>query len=294
LERVPRSHARLNPAMACDTAFRVVARRSLADLTANHATTCRGYPDALHEMRVALARLRTAISFFSSMVADHQRKQIKAELKWLHQELGVVRDLDVATGRLEAGGKLQPQDYRSWKAKQAASHRRLARTLRSARYRRLIKSTSGWIESGPWSTTTGKRASKKRASPIAIYSTEKLMRWRKRLLKRSLKLRDMSAKARHRLRLMSKKSYYSTEFFEDLFRNAELTRQRAALKYLRQVQKSLGQLNDDARGRSLAAALRQHGARAPRQFTSRKREKRFIRSAAAAYRKLAALTPLRV
>jgi CHAD domain-containing protein len=292
-ERVPRSHARLNPVMACDTAFRLVTRRCLADLTANHATTCRGDPEALHQMRVALARLRTAISFFSSMAADHQRKPIKAELKWLHHELGAVRDLDVATGRLEAGGKLQPRDYRSWKAKQVAGHRRLARTLRSARYRRLIKSTSGWIASGPWSTTTAKHASRKRASSIAMYSSYKLMRWRKRLLKKSLKLRDMSAKARHRLRLMSKKSYYSTEFFEDLFRNAELARQRTALKYLRQVQRSLGQLNDDARGRSLAAALRQHGARAPQQFTSRKRKKRLIRSAVAAYRKLAALKPLR-
>lgn len=28
IERVPRPHPRLNPAMACDTAFRVVARRS--------------------------------------------------------------------------------------------------------------------------------------------------------------------------------------------------------------------------------------------------------------------------
>ena len=45
----------------------------------------------------------------------------------------------------------------SWKAKRAESHRRLARTLRSARYRHLIKSASGWIESGPWSTKKGKQ-----------------------------------------------------------------------------------------------------------------------------------------
>ena len=124
IERVPRSHPRLNPVMACDTAFRVVARRCLADLTANHATTCRGDPEALHQMRVALARLRAAISFFSPMVADSQRKQIRAELKWLHAQLGAVRDLDVAIGRLETASKQRPHDYRSWKAKRAQSHRR--------------------------------------------------------------------------------------------------------------------------------------------------------------------------
>src|ERR1700736_1018179 len=81
---------RLNAAMACDTAFRVVARRYLADLTANHEATCSGDPAALHQMRIALTRLRTAILFFSPMVADPQRTRIRGELKWLNTHLGVV------------------------------------------------------------------------------------------------------------------------------------------------------------------------------------------------------------
>ncbi len=293
IERVPRSHPRLNPGMACDTAFRLLARRCLADLTANHATTCRGDSKALHQMRMALARLRAAISFFSPMVADSQRKQIRAELKWLHAQLGAVRDLDVAIGRLETAGKQRPLDYQAWKAKRALAHRQLARALRSARYRRLIKSASGWIENGSWSTSTGKRSSKERASAIAVYSTGKLMRWRKKLLKKSRKLLDMSAKKRHRLRLMNKKSYYSTEFLEELFGNERRFRQRAALKYLRRAQKSLGQLNDDATSQSLAAALRPGRVRSSLQDPGPEREKRLIRSAVAAYRKLAALKPLR-
>jgi CHAD domain-containing protein len=120
-----------------------------------------------------------------------------------------------------------------------------------------------------------------------------MMRWQEKLLKKSRKLRDMSAKKRHRLRLLNKKSYYSTEFFVDLFRNEGLFRQRAALKHLRQAQKALGQLNDDAKGQSLAAALQRDGVRASLQFPGRRREKRLIQRAAAAYRKLAALKPLR-
>jgi CHAD domain-containing protein len=294
IERVPQSQPRLNPVMACDTAFRVVARRCLADLTANHAATCMGDAEPLHQMRVALARLGAAISFFSPMIADSQRKRIRAELKWLHGQLGAVRDLDVAIGRLETSSKQGPQDYRSWKAKRAESHRRMVRALRSARYRHLIKSASGWVESGPWSTKKRKQSVERRASPIAAYSADKLMRWQGKLLKKSRKLRDMSAKKRHRLRLLNKKCYYSTEFFVDLFRNEGLFRQQAALKHLRQAQKSLGQLNDDAKGLSLAAALQRDGVRASLQFPDRKREKRLIRRAAAAYRKLAALKPLRV
>jgi CHAD domain-containing protein len=293
IERVPRSHPRLNPGMACDTAFRLLARRCLADLTANHRATCRGDPEALHQMRVALARLRAAISFFSPMVADSQRKQIRTELKWLHALLGAVRDLDVTIGRLETAGKRRSLDYQVWKAKRAQAHRRLTRGLRSARYRRLVRSASGWIDNGPWSIAKGKRAVRVRASLIAVYSTGKLMRWRKKLLKKSRKLRDMSAKKRHRLRLMNKKSYYSTEFFEELFRNERRFRQLAALKHLRRAQKSLGQLNDDATSQSLAAALRPGRVRSSLRDPGPKREKRLIRSAVAAYRKLAALKPLR-
>lgn len=293
-ERISRSYPRSIPVMTCDTVFRVVARRCLGDLTANHAATCRGDPEALHQMRIALARLRTAISFFSSMVADSKQREIRAELKWLHTELGAVRDLDVAIGRLEAAHQQRPHGCRPWKAKRAQAYRRLARALRSARYRRLIKNASGWIENGLWSTNTRKHASKERVSSVAVYSAGKLMRWRQKLLKKSCKFRDMSAKKRHRLHLMNKKLYYSTEFFEDLFRKEGPTRQRAELKHLRQAQKALGQLNDDANGESLAATLQRDRVHAPLQFAGRKREKRLLRSAAATYRKLAALKPLRV
>src|SRR6266567_943908 len=65
----------------------------------------------------------------------------------------------------------------------------------------------------------------------------------------------------------------------------------AALKYLRKAQKSLGQLNDDANSRSLATALQREGVEAPLQFLDAEREKRLLRRAAAAYRKLAKLKP---
>ena len=274
---------RLNAMMACDTAFRVVARRYLGDLTASHEATCDGDPGALHQMRIALTRLRTAILFFSPMVADSQRTQIRDELKWLNARLGTVRDLDVAIERLKAVDKQAPPDYQAWTVKRADSHRGLARTLRSARYRRLIKSTSDWIENGQWSTARGKQATKQRACPIAAYSTDKLSRWQRRLLKKSRKLLKMHAEERHRLRLLNKKLSYSIEAFEDLSSDKRFSSHQAGLKYLRKAQRTLGQLNDDAKGQSLAAG----GGHATLQFGP-KREKRLLRTAAAAYRKLAA------
>ena len=86
--------------MACDTAFRIVARRHLDDLCANEQATCNGDPSALHQMRIALTHLRTAIQFFSPMVDDAVREEVRGDLKWLNTELGAVRDLDVAVERI--------------------------------------------------------------------------------------------------------------------------------------------------------------------------------------------------
>ena len=249
---------RLNAGMACDTAFRVVARRHLGDLTANHEATCRGDPAALHQMRIALTHLRTAILFFSPMVADPTRTRVRAELKWLNAHLGVLRDLDVAIERLKASNKRRPQAIphdRAWIEKRADSHRRLARALRSTRYQRLVKRTSDWIGHGPWSIRKGRQAAQQRASPVAAYSVSKLARWQEKLLRKSRKLAKMDTEKRHRLRLLNKKLSYSIGSFEDLFPDKKFLRQQTALKYLRKAQKSLGQLNDDARGHSLAAAL---------------------------------------
>jgi CHAD domain-containing protein len=244
-------------------------------------------------MRIALTRLRTAILFFSPMV-DPERARIR-NVKWLNAQLGSVRDLDVAIERLKAVSKQGPQamsDYEHWNEKRADSHRHLARALRSSRYRRLIESIFGWVENA-WSIKEGKQAAQERAMPIATYSARKLSRWEEKILKKRRKLLKMGTKKRHRLRLMNKKLCYSIEAFEDLLPDKKFSKQQASLKYLRKAQKSLGQLNDDANGHSLATALQENGVQAHLEFLSAKREKRLIRSAAAAYRKLAALKPFR-
>jgi len=282
---------RLTRTMACDTAFRIIARRALGGLSAHFEGTCRGNPAALHQMRIALTHLRAAIVFFGPMVSDTARTRVKAELKWLNGQLGPVRDLDVAIARLRTASKRDPRvtpAYRACIAKRSDSHRHMARALKSNRYQRLLKNTSDWIEHGSWSIRKGKVSTRKRASPIAGYCAGKLTQWQKKLLKKSRQLADMGTEKRHRLRLLNKKLCYSIKSVEELFPDKDLSRQQAAQKYLRRAQKALGQLNDGARGHGLASALERDGIEAPLQFLGDKREKQLIRAAAAAYRKLAA------
>jgi CHAD domain-containing protein len=273
-----------------------VARGCLWDLTTNQEAAYRGDPEALHRMRIALTRLRTAISFFSPMVADLQRTRIRNELKWLHAHLGAVRDLDVAIERLKEANKRAPTTpaYQAWNERRADGHRRLARALRSIRYRRLVESTRGWIENGPWSMKKGRKARLRRTSPLDERGSRKLERWLKKLLKKGRRLQAMSTKKRHRLRLLNKKLSYSIEFLTDLYSEKQSSKHEAALKHLRKAQRSLGQLNDDAENAALAIALKRDGVRLSMPPLGRGRKKRLLRTAGAAYRKLAVLKPIRI
>jgi len=275
--------------MACDTAFRIVARRHLGALNANHEATCNGDPEALHQMRIALTHLRTAIMFFSPMVHDEVRDEVRNELKWLNSELGAVRDLDVAVDRVKAldrRGSQAAAALDSWDKKRSEGHHHLARMLNSVRYRWLIDQTSSWIDSGPWSTKKGKQAAKERAAPIGSYSAERLEEWETKLLKKSRKLRGMGANKRHRLRLLNKKLTYSIDSLEDLFVEKEFSKQRTARKHLGKAQRSLGQLNDGARGKELAAELEKKGIQTGVSFLKSSQEKHLLKQASKSYRKL--------
>ena len=287
--------SQLDPAMPCDTAFRIVARRHLLRLAENRAATCDGDEDALHQMRVALTQLRTCIRFFSPMIEDPDRAHIhiKDELKWLNRQLGMVRDLDVAIGRIEATRQAKQPRFAAWQDRRTQSHRALARILQSVRYRRLIESTSKWIESGSWSTHTDETSEQARMAPILGYALHKLSRWEKRLLKKSRKLYELDAEKRHRLRLLNKKLNYAIGSCQDLFADKRFAKQETALKHLRRAQRYLGQLNDDAREQALALDLRQDGATTPLPSPNPERESLLLEKTAKAYAKLAKLKPFR-
>ena len=274
--------------MACDTAFRIIARRHLNAIITQHEGTCSGDPDALHQIRIALTHLRTAIRFFSPMVDDAVRPVVWTELKWLHSQLGMVRDLDVAIERIVAVAQLQ-----LWQQKRAESHRLLARALQSARYRRLIEQTTGWIESGPWSTRRSREAIRLRRSPLANHAAHRLAEWKKMLLKRCRRLDELGVKKRHRVRLLNKRLTYAIESLGDLFVDKSLEKQKAILKQLRRAQLNLGQLNDDATGRVLAKALNGEGAAVSFHFLGRKRKRKLLKRAVTAYKKLDKAKPLR-
>jgi CHAD domain-containing protein len=288
-ERVSRPRrARLNGEMSCEAAFRLIASGCLEDVAENHGATCAGDPAALHHMRVALTRLRSAISFFSPMVADSEWTRLKSELKWLNGNLGPTRDLDVAIGNCQGTA-----EERAFRTARSESQRRLRSALKSDRYRRWFNDLSNWVGNGPWSASQDARSARRRGSPTSEYHARRLARWHKKLVRRSRGLQGMGKHKRHRLRLASKRLRYAIEFSEGTLAKDDFSQWRTAMKHLRKGQQILGELNDAEVRRSLATSL-EHGresvsARDLRhsRLLDRKKEGRLLRRAAIVYRKIA-------
>ena len=185
--RLPRSW--LRPTPTSQAAFQAIARACLHQLVANRPATQNGDPEGLHQMRVALRRMRAAISLFSDMLADPQTNAMKAELKWIAGELGPARELDVFVTRVvkpTADGKPRPGIAVLAKELRKSARDAFARAqaaIESARFRALVFATAEWIESGDWTRNPDDLARALRERPIAAAAAEELRRRRKKILK---------------------------------------------------------------------------------------------------------------
>ncbi len=274
-----------------------MAQSCLPDIMANETATCAGDSDALHQMHIALMRLRTLVSFFSPVVSDPEWARMRRELKWLSGYLGAARDMDVLMMQIgtseDQAPKTSPQArarHRQW----TSCHRRVATALKSQRHQRLIRNLSDWIENSGKTAATGKHG----AEPISAYSARRLARWRRKLLRKSRRLESMSVDKLHRLRIATKKLRYAMEFFGGFVSPQHPGRKKAMLKHLRKAQESLGSLNDAERIRSLTDGLmsgaRAAGHRSPEPIEasdSGKNAKRLLQVAAVAYRKIEEIKP---
>jgi len=250
----------LDRGMPVNEAFKAVMWANLAHLQANERGMLEGRnPEYLHQMRVALRRLRSALAVFAPPFPEPVISPVRTELKWLAASLGPARDWDVFVAETlppieaEFGPHEGLRDFaaRCEKLRRGANQR-ARRAVRSARYRHLALWLAAWLGSEDWLTRADPAARTAWRAPIVGFAGAVLEQRYGQVLKKGRKLGGRSAIELHRLRIAIKKFRYAADFFATLYDEKAA---RAALKRLSGLQDILGAMNDAA----TVANLMSHG-----------------------------------
>jgi inorganic triphosphatase YgiF len=293
------------PNMPAGEAFRAIARSCLRQIVANEPVLCAGRAEGLHQMRIGLRRLRAAIAIFAEVAGDEAKEKIKAELKWITQELGPARDLDVfAAEVLEPLRASRPSDaelaltQRNFETKRKEAYRRAAGSIRSGRFRAAVLDLIAWVETGDWASAGGEHRKALRTRAVVEHAKTELSKLRKRIKRKGSDIRHLSVAQRHKLRIRAKRLRYATEFFAATFPGETSNGLRqASLAALKEVQDALGGLNDLATRQALIAdglavdAEEAEGAAAQTRHAAPHTEETLLRQAEQAFAQFAAVKP---
>lgn len=229
----------LPPKATARDAFGAVAASCIRQFRLNEPLIDRQRPEALHQARVALRRLRSALTIFTPIKDDEAFARFASEVRWLAGALGNARDLDVLRSSLALD---DPRCHRLDDA-QAQAYRSARVDLASRRARALLIDLCEWLASDMLAREP--RDGDHLDMPAKEFAVAVLDRYRRKVKKRGRNLDKLSDEARHEVRKDAKKLRYGVEFFLALF--PEKKRQRRArrlVKSLEALQDRLGRLND--------------------------------------------------
>ncbi len=250
---------RLTKIMTVGQAFQAITANCLTQIQANAAGVRRQDEESVHQMRVGLRRLRSALGLFKEVLLPNE--PLTAELNWLTRQLGMSRDWDILAGPIlnglaeEMEERLPLDDIRQAASRQAKIQGRgAAETVSSARYEQLALSLTRWIKNRDWRDNTSMDQRKRLKTRIPAFADDRLRHYRRRLKKHGEKLAEATAARRHKVRIAAKKIRYTAEFFQSLYDDKSMAPFVTALADL---QDTLGRLNDAATAGNLLSQLQE-------------------------------------
>ncbi|SDG13725.1 CHAD domain-containing protein [Pelagibacterium luteolum] len=230
---------RIDPNGSVEDAFFLIASSCIAQYRLNEDILLRRQtPEALHQARVGLRRLRSALKIFKAVLDPHSRDAFNDELKWLAGILGTARDLDIKLAAMPQG----PEAALVQEARDAA-YRTLGETLIQARPRLLMLDIVQWLTDGAASSAPqGRAAAKLPVVDLANSALDKLFRKLKASAKGFAVRTDQE---RHETRKLAKTLRYGTEFFAAVYDGKRKAKHHQKLSNrLGALQDALGELND--------------------------------------------------
>jgi CHAD domain-containing protein len=202
-------------------AVRSILRRYVRTLIAQDVALRRGGDDAVHKMRVAARRLRSALHTFAPLLDDQWTAGLRDELKWLADSLGQARDSEVQLERLLADlerlppelvvGPVRERLERELRGDLASGQGTALKTLRSERYVGLLERLvdAAWE---PLATAEGEAKTGKAVPALVSAEWDTLAKRVRRLLRS-----DATAEQWHKARIAAKRTRYAAEAVTPVF-----------------------------------------------------------------------------
>ena len=239
--------------------FQTIAFACLTQINANYDGVLHSRdPEFVHQMRVALRRLRAALAIFKPVIQSKEMPAIRRGLDALAMSLNIARDWDVwmteTLPRLMAEHPAAPGLAllrRRAQAHRARHRRETQQSLTSSAYAQLMLTLERWLTGLP-QAGLARAQHKLWDTAILPFADAALAALDQKAHRRGEKLAQLSVPQRHRLRIAVKKLRYGTEFFASLYRGGSTC---DYLMRLETMQTELGFFNDLAVAETLLAEI---------------------------------------
>lgn len=219
-------------------------------------------PEGIHQLRVALRRLRTLLWFLRHEIAAPSLIALEGDAKHLAHSLGPARNWDVflesTIANIEAADLA---DVEFTELRDAAvplrnnSYAAMRHTIADRQINSFLLSLGLVIEQRSWRSHIESETLAILAEPVGVFSARVLTRIERKSLKLGRNFRHLQPEERHKLRLTLKKLRYALEFFRPLYADHASTAKY--LKRLSRLQDVLGEDNDIATSRGLLHELKE-------------------------------------
>jgi CHAD domain-containing protein len=250
---VPDALRLAGPDSMADAGRKMLARQAYK-MRANTAGTIADLdPEFLHDLRVATRRARSALRLLVPLYGAAACEKLRAELGWIAEHLGAVRDLDVHLARLPAelarvgaGPGRDAGVTAALAARRGAALEELRGALQASRYDTLVGALADMAAFPAGSGGVTEYA----VTPASSVAPELIARAARRVRRWGDSLGEQATEPElHRLRILFKRLRYTCEFFADLFGDEF----RAAIARLVPFQDCLGALQDAVVARAVLA-----------------------------------------
>jgi inorganic triphosphatase YgiF len=238
----------LDPDLTVEAALQKIGRSCLAQLLRNEPAVLSAQPEGVHQMRVAVRRLRSAISSLKKILPQEDVQWVTEELRSLGGTLGPARNLDVFAAELVPAARAGLPDEPGWDdlaatldRLRAAAHKQIREAILSRGYTAGMLRLLRWFEASGWRRHSASGEPDTMASPISAIAPDVLDRRQRKVRQRGKEFGSLMPPERHKLRIAVKKLRYTVELFGSLFDRDGLERFVGRLKRL---QGDLGYAND--------------------------------------------------